>query len=222
MTLLRIGVALLGFLVVGVAFLPLRLVFDRLPLPSAQVGVSSISGSIWRGRLEGVTLEGEPLGAFDLRTEAWPLLSGRLRVNFVSDGPLTSGQLAARGGSLMLLNLNGETPLSRFAPSAPAEAMLSVRNAGLDLDGARCKRAGGQTTLTGLSSLGIGDLAGPVSCEAGRLVLQLAPQAGGPGVDILLDPAAAGGNRVTARSQDAIMQAAITGLGLSAEEPPRP
>jgi len=116
-----------AFLVFLVAFLPASLLLRVLP---PGVSLSQVSGTVWRGRAESVSIRMKSTGGFrrigavSWRNRPWrlPFLELAYAVELrPADGAVQLEVAAASGGKVILENVNGSFPLlavdGLFAPA---------------------------------------------------------------------------------------------------------
>lgn len=188
MMLLRVIAPLLGFLVLGLANLPLSSVLALVPLQSAGVSVGDVSGSVWNGTLSGVTFRDAPIGQIDVATQPLDLVAARPRLAFRSTG--VSGYVSRSADGFALTNVNGRLALSEIQPSAPVQGDVILGDVAFSVGSAGCVTASGQVQVDGIETGGVpaaGPYAGAISCEAGDLAVSLAGADGGPGLVTRID-----------------------------------
>jgi general secretion pathway protein N len=115
-TLVVLGVV--AFVAFALATLPARVVLARLA--SAGVQASGVSGTIWNGEAQVLTVAGARIGSVAWRLRALPLLAGRAsaQVNVKRiDGFLQSGVSASPSGRVAFDALTGSLPLSALPPN---------------------------------------------------------------------------------------------------------
>lgn len=213
MTWLRILVVAAAFLAAAVALLPLRFVLHHAPVRHPELDTGFASGTVWSGRLEGVTLRGLQLGDFDVAVSPADLVLGRLAVRFSSEGIVREGRWKSSPGGGAFEGLKGLVPLDRLSAGAPPGAFVSFLDGAGWVDGSGCREASGRVLVDGLSEAGFTGMEGTVGCETGRIILALTPS-NGPPFDLVLDPR---GGQVGARSADAATLAALSALGFNVE-----
>lgn len=116
-----------AFLVFLVAFLPASLVLRALP---PEVSLSQVSGTVWRGRAESVSIRVKSVGGFrrigavSWRNRPWrlPFLELDYAVELrPADGAVQLDVAAGTGGEVVLENVSGNFPLlaidGLFAPA---------------------------------------------------------------------------------------------------------
>ena len=115
-TLVVLGI--LAFIIFALATLPARFVLARLA--SAGVQSSGVSGTIWNGQAQVLTVGGARIGSVAWRLYVLPLFTGRAsaRVNVKRvDGFLESDMSASPSGRVAFSDLTGSLPLSALPPN---------------------------------------------------------------------------------------------------------
>lgn len=175
--------------------LPLRLVLAPLA-EGHSVSAASVSGSLWRGRIEGLRAGPLPLGDVRAGLRVLPLLAARREVWIERAGE--QGDLAAivasRADGFAVRGASGRVPLDGLG-DLPVSA-LTLSGFASDWRDGKCESAAGTVTLE-LTPLGgmlpaLG-LNGPARCMRGALVLPLKSASGLETLLVTLD----GGGRWT-------------------------
>jgi general secretion pathway protein N len=104
---------LLAFLILLIATLPARILLDRIP----AIAVSKVSGSIWSGSAESMSVQGVALGRTQWRVSALPLLRGRLDIDATVNPP------DGRGAARCAVRLDQSVSCSRVVASLPLQAL---------------------------------------------------------------------------------------------------
>ncbi|PVM82275.1 type II secretion system protein N [Caulobacter endophyticus] len=173
----RILVAVLAGLsaVMVVALAPVTLLTSRLT-EGGGLAVSEASGTVWRGRVSLVTVQGRRLGGFQVGLSPLALLGGDLRLH-------AADKAAGRAFVLRAGRDKGMEGLS--GPIMLDTAQLAGRIEAKDVDAlfrdARCRRAGGQVRFRAAQGplLGGTTFAGTPACIGGDWVARLTPASGG-------------------------------------------
>lgn len=169
MTAVRAAILVVMLLIAGIALLPLRLVADRLA--GNGLAAQAVSGTIWRGQIDGASFAGIAIGDVITRARIWP---PGLDVN----GAQFSATLTTTGVD----RLNG-----RFVPGdALPFAEINLENVSVAgaSQGRACAIASGRVIVVPALLPQFGSLAGPLTCEAGQLKALLVPTAGDARVEI--------------------------------------
>lgn len=153
-----------------ILFMPLRL---ALGAAGDSISIRSAEGTLWGGRMVGVSLAGVPLGDLDARLSVLSLLLGKARIRVDGaqlHGAITGG-ITGRGGDIESLAL----PLSR-ALGPVRLTMLELSDAHLRFRSGTCAEADGLATVQLESALGGQRLSGPLKCNKGALGVDLVSQ----------------------------------------------
>jgi len=169
---------LLGLMVVvmlTIIFLPMRLV---VPQVAPDLTAAEISGTIWKGRLQGAEWRGAALGDLDVGLDARELLAGRLRLDFVRNGVSgLRGRLGTSGNVHIVDALDGPVSLDLPFPFKP-RLEVEFAGASLQLDNAgKCRSAAGKITarLSNIPAIGTTPpMSGSFACDEDALFLPLA------------------------------------------------
>lgn len=95
------------------ALLPMRLAVDWAGLDRLGLTARSVSGTIWRGRIEAVRLGSIELGDADAWISPWPLLTGQMGIGFAgADG--IEGHVSV-GAGRYLIDCRVRSPSPKFA-----------------------------------------------------------------------------------------------------------
>ncbi len=146
------GAGLAALLVSLVALLPARVVFGVLGLPAGAA--SGLSGTVWRGTAERLSLGGVTLGPVRWTTRPARLLAGQVAADVEATLPdgFVNGTIAlAMGGKIAITNLEAAAPLSWLAPAAGASGgQLAARFDKLVLRAGRVETAIGTLNVAGV------------------------------------------------------------------------
>ncbi|MEZ5936592.1 MAG: type II secretion system protein N [Hyphomonadaceae bacterium] len=217
MIVLRTLAVLVGLLVAGVAFMPMRFVMDVSGARKAGLTTGDISGTIWKAQLSDVAWRGTDLGDFNVAMKPAGLSRNLLRMHFSSTGMVRYGGVSLSGGALAFDSMQGRAPLSLLVRGAPSSGTLTYANGSLTLTQSGCTQAAGQVNVDGLGAYGVPPLQGLASCENGELVLSLAPTEGGPGGRIAIGLSQERSGTVTASAEDPRLSAALSMMGVPAQ-----
>lgn len=184
---------LLALLMALILLLPLRVAFDALALQENGLSARAIHGSVWRGRIERLSLGDAVLG--DVRASLSPLqlLLGRARLDFAAEG---DGPDVFRGGvsvnmvSFGLDDVTGTVGLGRrFAPLPVSH--LDFRHFSVRFSHGRCVRAQGRVIASLLPVLPgmpvAGEMSGEAMCDGPSLLLTLASETGPERLEVRVD-----------------------------------
>lgn len=154
--------------------LPLRLALGWLDPDARHLVAAEVTGTVWRGSLRKAYWRGQPLGHVALGLQPLSLVSGVRRVRLTSE-TLSIDLLQGRVRGLE--DGDGELVLERLDGLPGLSLRISLQDAAMTFNGARCSRAGGVVRAelrlpTPLPEL---PLTGQPSCQqhagAGRLIL---------------------------------------------------
>jgi len=119
-----------------VAFLPastaLGLVQDRM----REVRMEGVSGSVWNGRADALTVRARALGAFTWKLSPWALFSKRVDVDVTLDGPelKAAGFVSLSGpGSLQLRGMQASVDAQRLQGVLDVPALVFKGRVEFDL-----------------------------------------------------------------------------------------
>ena len=216
---------LLGALVV---LFPLRLALAIVGLGGQGITARAVSGSVWSGRIDDLTVANLPLGSVSAGLSPLALLVGEARIGFArpsaarADGggaaPL-AGRIAVSRNSTTLDRFDGTLPTAAALAPLPVASLvasgLSVR-----FTGGGCERAAGslRAVLSG-SFAGVAlsqGLSGTASCDGRFVRIPLASQTGQERIDLRVS---IGGDYIAdliAAEPAADRVAALTALGFTA------
>lgn len=113
----------------AVALFPLQL---ALSLAAAPVAAERVTGTVWKGRLEGASMQGYQIGDIDVAARFLPLLTGRLQAGVHIEGPIARGDavVTARPGVLRFddteARVNIATLQLKDAFGAPMSGMVDL------------------------------------------------------------------------------------------------
>ncbi len=149
---------LVAYAVALVATFPAKhawsLAAPRLEQSGLGVGLSSLSGTVWSGRAEQVSLGTRVLGRVSWEIAPWSLLLGRLEAKsqLQTAGGYANGRLAVDpGGHLEIAALDGQLPLAellQYLPQVPAvvKGQLALNLRQVTVEGGRLTGASGAVT----------------------------------------------------------------------------
>ena len=171
---------------------PLRLAIEAADLQRLGLSARQVSGTIWDGRISGLTLNRQELGTFDVRLHPGPLLLGRGAMRFERNDELygsLDGTLISGGGRNGVEAMTGRLGTATLFAPLPVEA-LEFRQATILFRDGSCSEARGQITAVVGTRFGGLDLtrglSGPVSCEGRRVRARLASEGGRESLEFFL------------------------------------
>lgn len=133
---------LAAVLVTAIARFPLAL---AVHWSGAPVSAERIEGTIWKGRLEGATVDGYRLGRIDVSTRALPLLTGSVTSAVDVRGPVANGAalVSVRPGRLTFKLAEADVQIAplnlRDAFGAPMSGTVEIRADNLTIAGGACR-----------------------------------------------------------------------------------
>ncbi len=194
-----IALFILVFLCALVARFPLAYALERAGLERAGVSHERVSGTVWSGRVAGLTVMGQPLGRVTLDLQPGALLSGELAYRLAFEGETGEGRgriALGPDGTVHVRDLVADIDvqsLRRLQPQlrqVPSQLQVTLPHLVLGPD-RRCRTAAGQVRTDVLEAIGARlDWRGPVldgrlGCEDGALALMLAGgDPGGERIDV--------------------------------------
>jgi general secretion pathway protein N len=177
------------FLVMLLALFPMRLALGLMTPGASQLTATSVSGSIWRGRLDGAALGGAPLGAARAGIDVLGLFRGGGRLWFRTQGPITGrGVLQLGATAFALEDADLTLPSSILLPGLPIQGRLQLTGFTAAFRHGDCRRAGGDVRLADVSFGAASGLvlSGKARCQGRRLAVPLEGQAQGVALQALL------------------------------------
>lgn len=209
-----IAIAVVALLLI--AFFPMRLALAGLG-SNALVGIRTVEGSVWRGRLRGVTAGEIVLGDFTARLSPWWLPLGRGYVDLRSlDDPTLKGTLFASFWNWGVRDMDARLSLGgAFAP-LPVES-LELTGAGVRFVDNACAQAAGQLRLTLRGSVnGVAldqSMTGPLRCDGKAVAALLVSASAMERVSLRVTPDGGYAARLNIRASDAAASLKFTQAG---------
>ncbi|MEM9226010.1 MAG: type II secretion system protein N, partial [Pseudomonadota bacterium] len=185
MRFLVIILALAAFLAMLVVKVPLGFVLERAGLPNGDVKFSSVEGTVWSGRLNGVEAAGQPIGDIVLNARPQLLLTGAFGYSVQWGGPAGrgTGQISVAPGRVHLKDVKLEQNLGALEGLTNTVrafgGVLRLRDGQIRLTESECLSAGGTITSDILTKAGasygraFGPISGDLRCENGAIVIAL-------------------------------------------------
>ncbi len=121
---LLIALAIIAFLVTLLLFLPASLIANWLP---ANVTTGTLSGTLWNGSADALSVDGRLLGAAQWRARPLQLLRGRLAADaaVMRDGGEMRGRFAlGTGGKIEITDLEARWPLGDLPVRALRKGLI--------------------------------------------------------------------------------------------------
>jgi general secretion pathway protein N len=175
----------------GLATLPLGFVLDRSGLAGGKIVWSATQGTIWNGRVVGLTFQGQPYGDLRTRLRLQELTLGRLAfdVRLQSAGVRGLGIIRPVGfNAIEATDVQLELDLSALHMLDPrlrsVGGEIALQSSKVMLDSRGCVEAIGTASSDMLSRVAMAlgqswsSVSGELRCEAGALVVPL--EGGGP------------------------------------------
>lgn len=180
------GVFVALTLILVLAMAPLSLVVAGRA-QAAGLSATTVSGTVWRGRLGDAAFGGVRLGDVRIGVSPLALLAARISLGF--QGEALRGGLSLGPRRTQLRDVDADLSLASLAPEAGVIGRVRLRDFGLALRGGQCREAEGavaldQISLAGLELPGL-SLSGAPACAGADLVIPLSGQA--EGVDVAGD-----------------------------------
>lgn len=146
------GAGIAALLLSLFALIPAHIGIAAVGLPAGTV--SGVSGTVWKGSLQRLAMDGIVLGPVSWEARPSRLILGQLAANVeatLPDGFLTSDVAVSLGGSLSLSDLEGAAPIAWLAPAAGSDGgQLTARFERLEINGERIGTAIGSLTIAGV------------------------------------------------------------------------
>lgn len=146
------GAGLVALLLSLVGLIPAHVALAIFGVPADTV--SGVSGTVWRGSFQRLTINNVVLGPVSWQARPSRLLLGRLAGDVeatLPDGFLNTGVAVSLGGSLSLTDLEGAAPVAWLAPATGRDGgQLTARFERVELDGDRVDTAIGSLQVAGV------------------------------------------------------------------------
>ncbi len=146
------GAGLVALLLSLVGLIPAHVALAIFGVPADTV--SGVSGTVWRGSFQRLTINNVVLGPVSWQARPSHLLLGRLAGDVeatLPDGFLNTGVAVSLGGSLSLTDLEGAAPVAWLAPATGRDGgQLTARFERVELDGDRVDTAIGSLQVAGV------------------------------------------------------------------------
>jgi general secretion pathway protein N len=146
------GIGLAALLASLVGLIPANVALAMLGVPADTV--SGVSGTVWHGSLQRLSLDNMTLGPVSWQARPARLLLGQLAADVeatLPDGFVNTRAAISLGGSLSFSDLEGAAPVAWLAPAAGRDGgQLSARFEQVIIDGERIKSAVGSLQIAGV------------------------------------------------------------------------
>lgn len=183
-------------LVMTAVLTPMRLLVSDL-VGTSLAGASSVSGTVWRGRLEDLTVVGAPLGSWRAGLDPLALLVGGVKLGLKQDraGSDQKARLLLAGRDKGVDRLTLLTPVDLTAIGLPVAGDIAFQDASAVFRKGRCAKAGGEirVRLTSEGPLQGSTLKGTPACRGEAWTAALAGQAQGATMSLTSRVNGAGG-----------------------------
>lgn len=195
----RAGLFAAAFLLLLIAFAPLRWAMGRLGLEREGLAAAQVRGTIWAGRLTQASYRGLQLGDADVGLQLLPLLLGRTRltVETGAGGPAPGRAVLIRGGGLRgVENATLIVPVQLLQTPLPLQGELRLSDATVLFRNGACHEAQGRvaTDLLQRSAAFLQwqgpELSGELACRGSAIVAPLSGARDGTEISVTfrLDP----------------------------------
>jgi hypothetical protein len=220
---------LLITVVIGVAFafMPLAWVWQTAKPERFGVSAARVSGKLWDARMIDLRAGQASFGDVRVVIDSPALLGGEFGIVLLplekatwkttllmKPGQMRIERLIGAESLTRLAAMIGETGRSTLLPEA-ARLQFDAVNVVFGKGDAVCQSAEGRVALSGLSDLGLPSLVGPLLCEQGQLVAQLAGTDAERTLLVRLNRTN-GDLSLRMESEDAVLAAGLQALGLNA------
>ncbi len=146
------GTGFVALLLSIVALIPAQFALVILGVPAETV--NGVSGTIWRGSLQRLAMDGIILGPVSWQARPARLLLGQLAGDVeatLPDGFVNTGVAVSIGGRLSFSDLEGAAPVAWLAPATGSDGgQLTARFERLELNGDRIDTAIGSLKVAGV------------------------------------------------------------------------
>ncbi len=174
-------VALAGFVAALLAVAPASVASFLLTRSAPMLSISGAGGTVWRGKLSGVSYGGMAVGDIDYRLRALPLLLGRADIEAKSAGGALLGRarMTLAPGSVDLRDVNAEFNLGAIRQytffGVRYQGLLRLEAERLRLTRAGCSAEQATLSTTAFEALsrqwsgGPFPMAGAITCRDGAM-----------------------------------------------------
>ena len=206
----------------------------RLPLAAALrltdgIAARRVEGTVWNGRLEGAILYGRHVGDLHLALAPWPLVLGRLRIDWTLGGGALAG--AGRltrmpGGALRIVDSRLAGPVAALSPPLPVAGDFRAEASEIRFGPEGCRQAAGRLWSDAPArSAGLLDWRGPalegeIACTGDALALPLGGRDGMTEIDLrlLLRPDRRHAATLGIATDDARLRLSLPALGFLCDD----
>lgn len=172
-----------------IALMPMRAAAGLIGLDRMGLAAGSVTGSVWKGRLQSASFRGAALGDVAAGVDPLALFTGTTRLHL--DMAAGRAVLVKNGERAGVVDADLRIPLSLFPTAVPLPGTLTTDDLTAGFLGGRCVRAEGKVSAdalqrTALLGEGGSALTGVPACDAGALVLPLRGRTQSANVELVL------------------------------------
>ena len=185
-------IAALVLLALLIVFMPLRFALGATGADPRMLNARAVGGTLWDGRIDGLTVGGVPLGLVDAHMGFLSLLAGRTYLTIERPEALAAAQplslsLSSGGGGFALDRASGRIAGDTLFAPLPVQT-ISFDAVTVEFAGDRCIVAAGSVQLMMQSAvLGLPlhqGLTGTPRCDGDAVVIPLRGQSGMEKLDL--------------------------------------
>ena len=162
--------------VAALAFLPARTALDFVGDRLGPVQLGEVSGTVWKGRAEPASINGEPVGTLEWRLHPLGLFAGRADVDVTLAGDTYNGNAAVsvrRDRSLRVRDLRLTLPANKLQPLVDIPALVFRGEVDVGVDEAEL-RGGFPTQVKGRATWKNASVAGSAEAQFGDIATEFA------------------------------------------------
>lgn len=173
---LRIGAIAGAFVLAAVIMAPLRWAW-AMAGAQEDLSIAVVDGSIWNGRIEGVSWRRNLLGNFDVALSPLARAFPTLQLSN-GTGPLKYGRISISSNVMSLDAGEIQTSVPLHSVGDSTELALRISGAAVTLTDKTCNAASGQIQIAASAELGSPAFDGELACVQGRLTAHLSSSHG--------------------------------------------
>lgn len=218
------GLFVACFVLVVIATFPLSVAVRAVDAPGRAVSFARVSGTIWNGRIDGLSWRGHDLGAAHIVFRPLSLLVGRLGLDVALDGGgmiSGSGFIGLKPAGLVVSDLTLSADVAALPILMPLSGQVALDVGRADLTRNGCRAAEGSVRTDALVHRPAGlpwkgpVLAGPITCANGAIVIPMRgdTEAGPIAVALTLARDGTFGVQVDARAPNSAVAGLLSGIG---------
>lgn len=179
---------LAALIVAAVAFTPLGFVLSQSGLDRAGVGWAKVDGSVSNGRISGFYIQNQPVGDVKLKLRPMSLLSlsPTYDVQWGGAGGRGTGVVKLTRSTVDASELRAQQNISSIESLVPPVRAIGgsirISDGAVKVTQSGCEFASGQISTDALTRVAeqygktVSVLEGPLSCDAGRFLLEMTGQ----------------------------------------------